>query len=396
MKLLLVHNRYRYSGGEDQVFRRESELLRSAGHHVLEYTRDNAEITENGMLDKAKLGMRTLWAWDSREELGTILQKEKPQVVHFHNTFPLVSPAAYYACREAGVPIVQSLHNPRFMCPAATMYREGKVCQDCLGKSVPWPALAHSCYRHSFLHTAAAVGMLTFHRLLRTWEDCVDAYIVVTEFFRQKFITAGLPREKVFIKPHFLSIDPGMKQETGNYALFIGRLTPEKGIATLLKAWKTLGHIPLWIIGEGPMENDVRRFGQGNSAVRSLPRLSQRECLEVIKGARFLVWPSEGYNETFGLVAIEAFACGTTVITSGSGAMAEVVENNKTGLHFEVGDPKDLASKVEWAWAHPKDLEIMGDAAREEYKAKYTAERNYQLLMQIYSQARSARTWKAA
>src|SRR5438046_2005655 len=144
MKLLLVHNRYRYSGGEDEVFRRESELLLAGGHHVLEYTRDNAEITETGILDKAKLGMRTLWAWDSREELGAILRREKPQVVHFHNTFPLVSPAAYYACQEAGVPIVQSLHNPRFMCPAATMYREGKVCLDCMGKYLPWPAMAHS------------------------------------------------------------------------------------------------------------------------------------------------------------------------------------------------------------------------------------------------------------
>jgi len=393
MKLLLVHNRYRYSGGEDQVFHRENELLRSAGHHVLEYTRNNSEIVEDGLLSKAKLGVQTLWARDSQQELRSILRRERPQVVHFHNIFPLISPAAYYACQEAGIPVVQSLHNPRLMCPAATMYREGKVCQDCLGKAVPWPGIVHSCYRNSSLRTAAVAGMLTLHRLLGTWQERVDAYIVFTEFFRQKFIEAGLPCKKIFLKPHFLGTDPGMKQNDGDYALFVGRLAREKGVATLLKAWESLGHVPLWVGGAGPMEQDVRRFSQTHQSIHMLPYLSQKECFEMIKGARFLVWPSGA--ETFGLVAIESFACGTPVIASRSNAMAEVVEDKKTGLHFEPGDPEDLAAKVEWAWTHPREMAAMGRAARAEYKSKYTAERNYQLLMEIYSQARSATAWKA-
>jgi glycosyltransferase involved in cell wall biosynthesis len=232
--------------------------------------------------------------------------------------------------------------------------------------------------------------MLTVHRLLKTWQKHVDAYIVFTDFVRQKFITAGLPPEKIFLKPHFLTSDPGMKQGIGNYALFLGRLAPEKGVATLLKAWKSLRDIPLWICGKGPMEEDIRHFAEENPMVRVLPRLSRSECFEVIKGARFLVWPSEGYCETFGLVAIEAFACGVPVIASRVGAMTEIVEDGRTGLHFIPGDARDLAERVEWSWTHPQEMEAMGHSARAEYQAKYTAEQNYTLLMKIYAQVQAA------
>ncbi|HEY2547322.1 MAG TPA: glycosyltransferase family 4 protein [Candidatus Acidoferrum sp.] len=398
MKLLIVHNRYRYSGGEDQVVRRESELLRSAGHSVLEYTRRNDEILEDGILNKAKLGMQTLWAWDTQQELQTILRRERPQVVHFHNTFPLISPAAYYTCQAAGVPVVQSLHNPRLMCPTATFYREGKVCQDCLGKAVPWPGVVHSCYHNSALHTLTVAGMLSLHRLLGTWNQRVDAYVVFTELFRQKFIAAGLPPEKIFLKPHFLLSDPGVKQQQGEYALYAGRLAPEKGIRTLLEAWKLLGnHVPLRIAGDGPNREVLE-------AVKEQARLSNASfdgwlapdhLHSVMKRAAFLVFPSE-FHETFGLTIIEAFACGVAVIASRLGATMEIVENGKTGLHFTPGNAMDLASKVEWAWTHKTEMEAMGRAARAEYQAKYTAERNYQLLIELYRRARNTTTRKAA
>jgi glycosyltransferase involved in cell wall biosynthesis len=233
--------------------------------------------------------------------------------------------------------------------------------------------------------------MITTHRLLKTWQRRVDAYIVFTEFFRQKFIAAGLPLGKIFLKPHFLPADPGMKQSTGTYALFLGRLAPEKGVATLLSAWKTLPHIPLRILGEGPMEDEVLCFADGNPSVRLSRRLSRRECFEVIKGARFVVWPSEGYYEAFGLVAIEAFACGVPVIASRAGAMTEIVEDKRTGLHFSPGDAQDLAAKVEWAWTHPREMDAMGIIARAEYQAKYTAEQNYPRLLEIYKQAQRTR-----
>jgi glycosyltransferase involved in cell wall biosynthesis len=391
MRLLLAHNCYRWPGGEDIVFSREGALLRSAGHEVVEYVRHNDEISRDGIWKSVKTGMRTVWAWDCAKEMHSLLRSVKPHLVHFHNTFPLISPAAYYVCKEEGVPVVQSLHNARILCPAATLYRKGGTCEDCLGRSFAWPGVVHACYHNSRPQTAVVAGMLALHRLLGTWQQQVDAYIVFTEFFREKFVAAGLSPEKIFIKPHFLN-DPGMKLAPGKYALFLGRLTAEKGVSTLLKAWRNLKHIPLWIVGQGALEKQVHAFKQDNPSVRWLPHLAQRECFELMKGARFLVWPSEGYNETFGLVGIEAFACGAPVIATRVGAMREVVEEGKTGLLFEAGNAEDLADKVEWAWTHPWEMDTMSRAARAEYLSKYTAARNYEELMRIYEAAMQRRT----
>ena len=196
--------------------------------------------------------MRAVWAWDTKRELRSILRKERPELVHFHNAFPVISPSAYYACKEAGVPVVQSLHNYRLICPAATFYREGRVCEDCLGRA-PWPGVIHACYHNSRAQTATVAAMMIAHRALGTWLNEVDAYIAFTEFSRQKFIAAGLPPDKIFLKPHFLGVDPGAKRGLGEYALFLGRLVPEKGVTTLLKAWQQLKHIPLAIAGDGPL-----------------------------------------------------------------------------------------------------------------------------------------------
>jgi glycosyltransferase involved in cell wall biosynthesis len=387
MKLLLAHNRYRHQGGEDEVFSREGDLLRSSGHEVFEYVRHSREISRASIVSNIKTATGTLWAWDSTREMYALLHRVKPDLVHFHNTFPLISPAAYYICREEGIPVVQSLHNPRMLCPAATLYRQGRVCEDCLGRKFAWPGVVHACYHHSHAQTAVVAGMLGLHRLLQTWQKQVDAYIVFTEFFRQKFIAAGVPAEKIFTKPHFLGSDPGMKRQAGDYALFLGRLAPEKGVLTLLQAWRSLKHIPLRIRGNGTLEAEVDNFRQNYPSVSTLPYLPRTRCMDLIKGARFLVWPSEGYYETFGLVAIEAFACGTPVIASRSGAMQEVVEDAKTGVHFEPGNAEDLASKVDWAWTHPEAMEAMGRAARAEYLSKYTARPNHEALMRIYRNA---------
>src|SRR5438309_3125924 len=258
MKVLLAHNYYCQPGGEDEVFIRESELLRSAGHEVLEYTANNNKIAEDGTWMKARAAMRTFWAWDDMVGLRSLLRREKPDLAHFHNTFPLISPAAYSACQREGIPVVQSLHNARLICPAATFYREGRVCEDCLGRFMSWPGIVHACYHNSHLQTAVVAGMLAGHRILGTWQEQVDAYIVFTEFYRQKFISAGLPREKIFVKPHFLRTDPGMKQNVGDYALFLGRLTTEKGVRTLLEAFALLQNaIPLRIVGDGPLRAEL-------------------------------------------------------------------------------------------------------------------------------------------
>jgi glycosyltransferase involved in cell wall biosynthesis len=387
MKILLVHNYYQLSGGEDEVFRREKQLLAGAGHQVLEYTRHNEEINRYKLVKMASLALSTTWAWDSYRDLRVLLEEEKPDIAHFHNTFPLISPSAYYACAAAGVPVVQTLHNPRLICPAGTLYRDGQPCDDCVHGLAPWAAVRHACYQGSHVRSALAASMLVVHRCLGTWESKIDRYVVSTNFYRNKFTEAGIAPEKLALKPHFVEADPGIQEKLGEYALFVGRLAPEKGVSTLLAAWQGLGNIPLKIRGEGPLAAMVQDAADASDGrVTVVPRLSREDLMDLIKGARFLVWPSEGYYETFGLIAIEAFASGVPVIASRTGVMQEIVEHSNTGLHFRPGDPSDLSEKVNWAWSHPEELQEMGRTARAEFESKYTRERNYIALREIYQQ----------
>jgi glycosyltransferase involved in cell wall biosynthesis len=419
LSVLKIHNLYQQPGGEYLSLQAEKQMVIAAGHRVVEHLRYNDEIKEYGWREKATLALRTVWAWDSYREIRALLRRERPDVAHFHNTFPLISPAAYYACREAGVPVVQTLHNYRLLCPAAIFQRDGRVCEDCLGH-VPWRGVLHACYRDSRAATAAVALMLSVHRWLGTWSKMVDCYIALTEFARAKFIEGGLPAEKIVVKPNFVYPDP-MKgdqesevrsqesevrsQESvvriqqsaivnhqspmGVYALFVGRLSLEKGVRTLLAVWRRLGNrIPLRVVGDGPLrvELEAEAVRHGLSSVCFHGWLAPERTIEVIKVARFLVFPSESY-EGMSHAIIEAFACGVPVIASRLGGMLEIVEDGRTGLHFTPGDADDLAAKVDWAWTHPNEMQEMGRAARAEYEAKYTADRNYQMLMKIYEQA---------
>jgi glycosyltransferase involved in cell wall biosynthesis len=227
--------------------------------------------------------------------------------------------------------------------------------------------------------------MLATHRWLGTWKTKVARYVVFTDFYRRLFIDAGIAPKKIAVKPHFVECDPGVRQKPGEYALFLGRLSAEKGIETLLRAWEELQGIPLKIRGEGPMAGTVDEAARRSGGlIVVIPRPAREELFDLIKGARFLVWPSEGFNETFGLVAIEAFACGVPVVSSNVGAMGEIVRDGITGLHFRAGDSADLANKVNWAWRHQDEMDAIGKRARAEYEAKYTRERNYKALMKIY------------
>jgi glycosyltransferase involved in cell wall biosynthesis len=392
MKILLVHNSYQIPGGEDAVFENEKTLLQSAGHLVSTYTRHNDEILDYSGLEVATLAPRTIWAWDSLRQMRRQIASERPDVAHFHNTFPLISPSAYLACHEARVPVIQTLHNPRLLCPAGTQYRNGAICEECAEKSVAWPAVVHRCYRNSRVQSGVAAAMLAVHRRFKTWDKLIDRYIASTEFYARKFVAAGLPADRIFIKPHFAARNRQKFSRLRDYALFVGRLTPEKGIQTLLDAWKnTHPPVPLKIRGDGQLLPLVKERAMYDSRIEWIPRLGEDTLTRLFQQARFLVWPSEGLYETFGLVAIEAFACGIPVIASKTGAMEEIVRDGVTGLQFKAGNAIELAAEVEWAWDHPEEMEAMGRAARAEYESKYTPERNYQMLMDIYQSAVQAR-----
>ncbi len=385
IKILLAHNYYLLPGGEDTAFEAEVSLLRDHGHEVIEYVEDNHRIAAGNQVSFA---LQTVWSWESYRRIKKTLQRERPQLAHFHNTFPLISPAAYYACREERIPIVQSLDNPRLICPSANFYRDGHLCQDCLGRTPPWPSVLHRCYHRSVLQTSVVATMLSLHRRLNTWNTKVDYYLVATEFYRRKFMEADLPAEKLVVIPHFIDPDPQFdpKRRLGNYVLYMGRLDPEKGIRTMLSAWKNLPGIPLKIRGDGQlkqeMQDSIRKDGIGD--IEMVGRLDKPALMELVKGARFLIWPSEGYYETFGYVAVESFSCGVPVIASNIGVMGEIVADHRTGLLFSSGDPLDLAHKVKWAWEHPAEMADLGENARREYELKYTAEQNYRLLVKLY------------
>jgi glycosyltransferase involved in cell wall biosynthesis len=227
--------------------------------------------------------------------------------------------------------------------------------------------------------------MLGVHRFLHTWTKQVNRYIALTEFSRQKFIAGGLPSYKVVVKPNFVSQDPGIGSHQGGYALFVGRLSPEKGIWTLLRAWRALKDIPLKIVGHGLLQQEVEQFvrGQGLRQISVEGRRSREEVFRLMKDANVLIVPSEWY-EPFGMIIIEAFSCGLPVIVAKIGGMEELVENGKTGLFFAPGDAESLAGKIRWAWEHPSEMHRMRQGARRAYEQKYTAEVNYRALMSVY------------
>jgi glycosyltransferase involved in cell wall biosynthesis len=387
MRILLVHNTYREQGGEDAVVEQEAALLREAGHIISEYRRANDETNDLTVGQKFFLAKRMIWASDAVRDLLNVIQREKPEIVHFHNTFLMISPAAYYACRRMRIPVVQTLHNYRMLCPNALFFRDGHVCEDCLLKLFAWPGVAHACYRGNRVVSGAVATMLAVHRLLRTWKNMVDVYITLTEAARQKFIQGGLPAEQIVVKPNFVHADPGVGEGQAKFALFAGRLSPEKGIHTLLAAWEKIGEkLPLKIVGDGPMANWVAEFSQRVPGVEWLGRQPREKVLALMKEALILIFPSIWY-EGFPMTLVEAYSVGLPVIASNLGSMSTLVEQGRTGLQFRPGDADDLVAQVLWALSHPSHLARMRREVRAEFEMKYTAARNYEMLKSIYAMA---------
>ena len=403
MKILTVHNRYQQPGGEDVVFAREAALLRQYGHKVVEYVDDNKHIADSRGVTVA---LESVWSRPTYQRLSQILVTLRPDIVHFHNTFVRISASAYAACRAAGVPVVQTLHNYRSVCPVATLFRQGQVCEDCVGTRLSWPSVRNGCYHDSRLQTAVVAGLLGVQRWYRTLSEPVDVYAALTHFAKRKLIAGGLSADRIVVKPNFVA-DPGVRTRsvrtqsadtlTGKAALFVGRLVPEKGVRTLLRAWCKLKHIPLSIVGDGPLFTEAKTFIEQHqlSNVSLLGQCDAQEVMRLIKDARCVLVPSECY-EGFPLTIAEAFACGVPVITSRLGAMAEIVADGMTGLHHTPGDADDLAAKVQWAWAHAERLGHMGAHARQVYEREYSEERNYTRLMEIYDLAREVHTTHTA
>jgi glycosyltransferase involved in cell wall biosynthesis len=385
MRVLILHNRYVIPGGEDQSTAAEAAVLREAGHEVELLEHDNREIEQIGRFATAR---QTLWSRESFREVEGKLRAGQFDVMHVQNFFPLWSPSVYYAADKCGVPMVQTLRNYRLMCVNATLFREGRVCEDCIGHAVPWPGVLHKCYRGSRAGSSVVAAMLAMHKALGTWKKKVQVYIALTEFAREKYIAGGLPGSKIVVKPNFVHPAPVAGPGGGGYALFLGRLSPEKGIATMLAAWKQAANpIPLKIVGEGPLSGLVNAAAAGSLSVGCLGPRTSAECLELMRHAEFLVFPSEWY-EGMPRVVIEAFAAATPVLASNLGATASMVTPGKTGFHFPPGDVSALAQQVEWCSRNPSQVRALRQNARAEFEQRYTGTANLKMLLAIYRRAR--------
>jgi glycosyltransferase involved in cell wall biosynthesis len=387
VNILMLHNSYQFRGGEDESYESEVRMLRSNGHSVETIQMDYAQMSAKG---KIQVALESLWSAPSYNLVDRMLHERKFDVLHVQNFFPLLSPSVYYAAKKHRVAVVQTLRNYRLLCPNVFFYRDGHVCEDCIDKVFKYPGVIHGCYRGSRVATAAVAAMTAFHTMKGTWLNAVDIYIALTKFVRDKFIEAGFPEQKLVVKSNFVYPDPGCGDGQGDYALFVGRLSPEKGLDTLLQAWRQLNrNWKLKVVGDGPMADDVRAFCAGNTSVEWVGAKSRAETAEMMGNARVLVFPSQWY-ETFGRVAMESFAAGTPVIASRLGAMAEVCEEGPAGLLFETGNATDLADKLRWVFDHPADAKAMRLIARQVFEARYTMPQNYRVLIDVYQSAKRA------
>ena len=389
MKVLQVHNFYRSTApsGEDAVAVSERRLLEANGIEVIAYEKFNDEIDYSSLYKKLRLAVNTVWSRLTCREVAALIRRERPDVAHVHSLHPQISPSVYTACQQMGVPVVHTLHNYRYICPGALLQRDGKPCEDCVGR---WPlnALRFRCYRNSLAATGALAGMLCYNRVRGTLANRVNRYIALTEFAKARLVAGGLPTERIEIKPNFIAQAPAVAKERGNYAVFVGRLSEEKGVKTLLAAWQHVEGLPLKIAGDGQLRPELESLARELQLdVEFLGGLTRAEVLNLVGRALLQIVPSEWY-EGFPNVILEAYACGTPVVASRIGSLAEVVSDGETGFHFEAGNAADLASKVNMLATDRQMAQRMGNRARELFMEKYTPAQNFQMLMGIYERAR--------
>lgn len=395
MRILTAHNYYHYPGGEDVVFAQEKSLLERHGHEMFSYERSNDELESRSLLSRVLGASTAVWSRTSYAEFSQLLRRVSPDIVHVHNTFLAISPSVFWACKDAGIPVVHTVHNYRLLCPNTAFYRHGQPCERCAGGNM-WHGIARGCYRSSRLATSVAASTTLYNWHRGTWTSAIDRYVAPSQFLREKLISGGLPPEKITVKPHFVEPDPGVISKRDHYAVFVGRLSPEKGIRTMLKAWEQLSDLPLRIVGDGPERAELEALCREKKLnVQFTGNLSRMQALDHVQRARLLVFPSITY-ESFGMGIIEAYACGIPVIASDHGAMRELVHHGYTGLRFRPTDADELAQSVRQLWRNEELLARISHNARQEFERKYTAEANYRALMNVYSAVLSASRQPAA
>jgi glycosyltransferase involved in cell wall biosynthesis len=373
--------------------RSEVDMLRSAGHQIELFVADNATIQSQS--DKIVAAASLFHSSRSNRRLAELLDAFHPDILHIHNWFPLLSPSIIATARDADVPVVQTLHNFRMLCANGILYRDGKLCHECVNKMLPLGGLIHGCYSESRLGSALISAAFSYHRLTHTWDD-VSTFIAVSEFQRGLLVRGGLHPDRIVVKPNFVKRTGEPGDGGGGYALFVGRLTPEKGIRTVLKAWEeNKVSLPLRILGTGPLADEVRERAARLPDVEYLGHQSMPEVYAAMGSAKFLIFSSEWY-EPFPLTIVEAFSQGTPVLAAHLASNAMLVKDGQTGLRFKPGDADDLAAKAKSLLADTSNYRAMRRQCRSTYEEHYTEQHNYKSLIDIYTTAIEANHRPAA
>lgn len=386
-KILMIHNFYQISGGEDTVFKNEVEMLRKNGHEVIEYTRSNDELKES-KIKLLLLPFTTIWSWKTYREIKRIIKKQNIDIVHCHNTFPMISPSVYYAAWNQKIPVVQTIHNFRFLCPCGTFYRDGKICEECRIKGTFKPALKNKCYRNSMVQTLVVSMMLSIHRKLGTYKRV--NYIFLTEFNKQRFNQLiDINRENVFVKPNFVKKPVELKFpskiSTSLSFVFAGRLEESKGIKYLLEQWKKMPeNYQLHIYGEGSLAQLVKEKIQDSNNIQYLGVQPQNIIFEDILRSKAVLITSECY-ETFGMLIAESFSLATPVVCTDLGNPKLMIEESNGGITYKIDDDNSFCEAIQEVVVNN---ELYKNNAFAYYEEKLSDEKNYTRLSEIYDKVK--------
>ncbi len=384
MKILIVHNHYRFRGGEDLCFEADTELLRNRGHQVVHYTRHNDDAGNRGAIREA---LDTLWSRRTYDEVTALIRGERPDVMHVHNTFPLVSPSVYDAAADTSVPVVQSLHNYRPFCVGAALLRNDRVCESCIGSTFGWQGVRHRCYRGSLTASTASAAVNARNRMRGTWKRKIARFVAFSTASRDLFVRAGFPASRIVLNPHFVSLDRTPREKRTDAFMFVGRLVPEKGVDRLLEAWKGFeGDWELRIAGEGPLEESVRKAAASDPRIRFYGVIPRTQMLDRLAESAALVFPSP-WHETFGRVLVEAFALGLPVLASNLGGPLDIVDSPELGQLFDPTSTAAIRAAMTSFVADRSNHPAMRQAAYRAYLDKYTEDRNYARLIGTYRDA---------
>jgi glycosyltransferase involved in cell wall biosynthesis len=388
MRILLVHNRYRSGApsGENRVVDQEGAALATLGHEVTRFGRSSDEIAQWPVAKKALLPARTIWSRETHHELTAVLRGQRPDVVHVHNTFPLLSAAVLYACRDARVPVVATIHNYRLVCANGTFFRQGAVCHDC-ADGRPARAVLHGCYRGSQAATAPVALAMSLHR--QAWRSLVSAYVFISASQRDLLRSFDPAPDRAFVRYNLIPRRSRPQLARTPTVVYAGRLDEAKGARLLMAGWDhyrsksgELG-LNLVIAGGGPLGDEVAAWASTRPSVEMTGQVSSDQCAEIISRARAVLLPS-AWEETFGLVAVEAMAAGVPPIAAGHGSFTELITPGVDGVLFKPGDPAALGLAIAAAERDPEQYEILGDQARKTYEQRFDPERSVAELLEIY------------